>query len=387
MTATATPPRPRPRAGFTLIELMIAISLGLVIIGTVVSGLRVASQAFTLVNRLAQENQLMRVGCEVAHDHLDYWTDIDDPDGPASNRPLRGHDGNGGLPFTPMADIAPYVAGATRELDTGWNAAEPWVAADPRTWWHGNLAATVGTNVIFGHYSIFTNSAQSTGVGRGAAGTYGTVTVPHNWLNNQLWTMYTALGYYGYLDYTPAGTLYQSYLPLSGGTNDDGEALVLDTPYGHFANGEGNQRYPYDMYRLTMGTAIGLVSPSAGGATASGTHQQYYWLDYTNPGGQGTFNQFNADTMRSAPLLASNGPAVWPRVAVSVQRFIKNNRFANACRVVCTSPLTGEHAQLVWNGIGSTLRGARLQRAKAGGWATWDDDPLVASNSPTIDDP
>ena len=386
MTATATPLRPRPRAAFTLVELLISVSLGLVILGTVASGMRVASQAFTLVNRLAQENQLMRVGCEVAHDHLDYWTDIDDPEGPASNRPLRTRNASGGLPFTPMTDIAHYVAGASRELDTGWNAADPWAAADPRTWWRGNLAATWGSNVIFGRYSIFTNGVQSTAIGPGGA--YGTVTVAHSWLNNQIWSFYTALGYYGCFDYMPPNTIYECYMPMnsSGGTNDDGEPLVLDRS-GRFANGEGNQRFPYDLYRQTMSTAIGLVSPTATNAIDPNTHQQLYRLDYTGAS-EGVFQHFNADTTKRAGLLDGTGPGTWPSVTVAVQRFIKNSRFGNACRVVCTSPLTGEHAQLVWNGIGSTLRGARLQRGQAGGWAVWDDDPAtVGSNTATLDDP
>ncbi len=40
------------RAAFTLIELMLAISLGMVIMLTVMAGFRVASQSMTLVNRL-----------------------------------------------------------------------------------------------------------------------------------------------------------------------------------------------------------------------------------------------------------------------------------------------------------------------------------------------
>jgi prepilin-type N-terminal cleavage/methylation domain-containing protein len=384
MNTPDAPHRRRARAAFTLIEMMIAISLGLVIVGTVLSGLRVASQAITVVNRLAQENQLMRLGCEVAHEHLDFWNDCDDPENPA-NQTLRGKDMNGGLPFTPMGDIVPYAPGANAEASTGWNPSDTWPAADPRTWWHGNLAEKCNSNVMLGRYSIFGNTAPSLDV-NASFGDYGQVTVLHSWLYNQLWSLRTAVGYYGYFDYAPANTMYQCYMPwLSGQTNDDGEPLVFDTPGGGFASSEGPQFYPHGLYRLTMGTAIGLVSPTAAAATMASTHQQYYYLDYQ--GDLNTLHRFDADTTTALPLIAGNGPATWPSVRVSMQRFIKTNRFVAVCRVTSTSPLTGEHQQLVWDGIGSSLRGARLQRGRSG-WATWDDDPAtVAANTPSLDDP
>jgi prepilin-type N-terminal cleavage/methylation domain-containing protein len=405
--------RVHPSAGFTLIELMIAISLSAVILLTVTSGFRVASQSVTAVSRLATENQLMRLGCQVAHDRLDYWTDFDDPDN-VNNQNLRSKDMNGGLPFTPMNLAAPYSPNGSAELATGWNSSEHWSEADPRVWWHGNVAEKCNSNVLCGRYSIFGNTSQTLTVTTNnlTIGSYGQVSVVHCWRYNQIWSLHNALGYYGCFDYMPANTLYEAYQPYnSGQTNDDGEALLLDTPGGAFASTEGPQYYPHGLYRLSMGTAIGLTVPAAFNVTGTqpgaGSHgltspangpsmnrsiyfQQYYYLDYQ--ANLPTMQQFNMDTTSTAQLIPGSGPSTWPNVQVSVQRFIKTNRFVNVCRVVCRSPLSGQVTQLVWDGTGSSLRGARLQRTykpiNNSSWAVWDDDPAqVANNSPTLDDP
>jgi len=137
---------------------------------------------------------------------------------------------------------------------------------------------------------------------------------------------------------------------------------------------------------------MGLTSPTNSYAINSLSQQQYYYLDYQ--GNLPTLLRFNQDTTDGSSLVAQS-PATWPQVQISMQRFIKTNRFVNVCRVICTSPITGQVMQLVWDGIGSSLRGARLQRNQIGsggtttsGWATWDDDPsTVASNTATLDDP
>ena len=54
--------RARLQRGFTLIELMIAISLGMLLVYTATAGFRSASQSVTLSNRLALENSLLRAG-------------------------------------------------------------------------------------------------------------------------------------------------------------------------------------------------------------------------------------------------------------------------------------------------------------------------------------
>jgi prepilin-type N-terminal cleavage/methylation domain-containing protein len=65
------------RRGFTLIELMIAITLGMLLVYTAIAGFRVASQCATISNRLSLENSLIRAGITEAHQQLDFWTNLD----------------------------------------------------------------------------------------------------------------------------------------------------------------------------------------------------------------------------------------------------------------------------------------------------------------------
>jgi type II secretory pathway pseudopilin PulG len=426
------PPHAHGQAAFTLIELMIAISLGIVILLTVMSGFRVASQSVSIVNRLSTENQLMRLGVERAHEYLDFWEDYDDPDNP-SNQPLRGNDSGGGLPFTPMNAVSPYKpASSNSELTTGWDAEEHWPMSDPRVWWHGNVAEKDNSNVMLGRYALFANTAPSLNV-ISSTSTYGRVSVLHSWLYNQIWIMHNAIGYYGYLDYLPANTMFECYMPYSSGgtarTNDDGEPILLDTPGGAFASTEGPQHYPHGQYRLTMGAAMalttpfaltplnasqqqpgahnpGLTNPANGPSTNKSSYfQQYYYVDYGY--NANIFKQFLLDTTNATGLITgqilppvaipgqpgtpSDGPETWPNVRVTIQRFIKTNRFVNVCKVVCVSPLTGQTTQLVWDGFGTTLRGARLQRLQNTGWVTWDDPQIIpparAANFHSLDEP
>src|SRR5689334_14329749 len=83
---------------FTLIEVMIAMSLGLAICFSAFSAVRLCSQTATVMNRLSLENALMREGIAAALHDLDFWTSLDDPDNPAE-QPLRAGAGN---PFKPL---------------------------------------------------------------------------------------------------------------------------------------------------------------------------------------------------------------------------------------------------------------------------------------------
>ncbi len=213
--------------------------------------------------------------------------------------------------------------------------------SDPRVWWHGNVAEKDNSNLMLGRYALFANTASTLDVTSSFAD-YGQVKVPHSWLYGQIWGLHSALGFYGYLDYLPANTMYECYMPYSGSgnarTNDDGEPILLDQPGGPFASSEGPQYYPHGQYRLTMGTAMALTSPFAltalnasqpqpghnqGGLTnpANGQSmnkstyfQQYYYTDYqVNPA---IFQQFDLDTANTTSLLT--GGTV-PPVAIPSQ--------------------------------------------------------------------
>jgi prepilin-type N-terminal cleavage/methylation domain-containing protein len=382
------------RQGFTLIEVMLSVALGALVVYTATAGFRVAAQSVTIVNRLSVENAIMRGGLQQAHDRLDFWTDCDNPD-LVSEQTLRGKDANGGLPFTPMRDVFPRVPSTEPEAATGWDPAETWSAHDPRNWWHGSVAEKFNTSLVLGRYAVFANTKRDPHVQSpmmfGPAPTdYGTVRVPHSWLYNQIWGLHNALGYYGFADYLPANTLFACYGEVKemqanafDNSNQGGMPRLLMQPGSSFDNGEGNQEYCKGLWRLTMVSAYGLVSPTHPSATQPAAHQKKYIVGYWNNGGD--FTRLINETDNSAWVLSLDGPAAWPKATVSVARFIKTARFVSLCKVRWTSPLTGETAQLAFAGFGTTLRGARQQRRLTGGWAAWDG-PANASNDRTLDD-
>lgn len=183
------------QVGFTLIEMMLAIALGMLVIYTAVAGFRAASQSITTAKRLSLENSILRSGYFEAQTQLDFWTNLDDPLAPDSERPLKSTSGPGssigainsryynmkrGLPFTPMRALQsegvwpksrdvprfakPRTTNGARvdtirprdltefplapsanandplEADTGFDPTYSWSPHDPRTWIRVDLA-------------------------------------------------------------------------------------------------------------------------------------------------------------------------------------------------------------------------------------------------------
>jgi hypothetical protein len=386
-----------PTQAFTLIEMMISVSLGMAIVYVAVIGFNVAAQSISITNRMAIETAILRAGCVAANERLDFWTDYDDPDNTADQR-LRGSNATGGLPFTPMSVVFPLVRHPTdQELTRGWDPAEPWKAADPRTWWRGNLAEKFQSGMLLGRYGIFGNTqppvlVTGAAIGiPGGIGTYGTVQVAHEWYYKQVWGLHNALGYYGYAEYLPQNTLFachQDYqIPVPGnpesGTNQDGMPLLLFKPGTSFDNGEGGQEYPKGLWRLTMLTSYAVVSPTSANAGDPRAHRSRYTTGYhDNPA---DFRRFLRETENGQRLL--DGPGHWAQADVTLQRFIKTGRFVNLCRVRLVDKVSGAITEVAYTGFGTTLRGARLQRrhpSAGGGWSDHDNRVGVADD-PTLD--
>lgn len=390
---------PASTRGFTLIEMMLAVALGLAVVYVAFAGFRVASQAVTITNRMATENALMRAGCDMAHERLDFWTDYDDPVAGGETPRLRASNGGEGMPFTPMSSVMPLARNAMQpERSVGWDPDEPWSASDPRTWWHGNVAEKFHTDMTLGRYGIFANTRSNLLVSASApVGDYGTVEVPHSWQYNQVWDLHRALGYYGFADYVPANTLFACYREFAGTatpfpTNLDGMPLVLFKPGSSFDNGEGGQEYPKGLWRLTMVSSYAVLSPTSPTAPTPAAHQSRYTTGYWN--NDTDFSRFLRESENRRELITGKSsvsdqwrPTHWPEVTVTTQRFIKTARFVNLCRVRWVSPITGERAELAFTGFSTTLRGARLQRRHpdhGGGWARWDN-ATGATNDLTLD--
>ncbi|MBA2480973.1 MAG: prepilin-type N-terminal cleavage/methylation domain-containing protein [Planctomycetes bacterium] len=81
---------------FTLVELMIAISLSLVIMLVAVTAFRQASQTISLMNRLSVENGMLRTGYFITTEDVDFWNSHANPDYPY----LKGHMSDAVLAFS-----------------------------------------------------------------------------------------------------------------------------------------------------------------------------------------------------------------------------------------------------------------------------------------------
>jgi hypothetical protein len=73
-------------------------------------------------------------------------------------------------------------------------------------------------------------------------------------------------------------------------------------------------------------------------------------------------------------------PAHWPVMGTYVARYVNHNRFACISRVRWANVLTGEISEISFTAFGTTLRGARQQRRKGGGWADWHDPRTPPTN-------
>jgi hypothetical protein len=95
-----------------------------------------------------------------------------------------------------------------------------------------------------------------------------------------------------------------------------------------------------------------------------------------------------ADPLLGRPALLKNKPENWPTMEVHVLRMIYNGKFVNLNRVIMTDSITGKTIQLSFAAFGTTLRGARQQRAEGAqgtpaGWA----DPFSITPSRNLDSP
>lgn len=310
------------RSGFTLIELMISLALGSLVIYTAAAGFRAAAQSFTIAQRLALENAIMRSGLEQANERVDFWTDCDNPYD-QNQQQLRTPAGGvfkdiggakNGLPFSPMKDVFPLVRDSVNsELTRGWDPKETWSAHDSRVWFHGDLTSKMRAGKYGGYYNMFCNTAARVVIKNhsyafwwNCAGLsdYGTVDVPHTWLMGQIWGMHQALGFYGYADYMPSNTLYVAYGPVFSGnlginlsnesnlwgdgvhggnantgeilnplvTAGDGSYWQLAHPNSRFnqasETGRWFKEFPNGLGRLTQNGTFALVSPTFSGKDA-----------------------------------------------------------------------------------------------------------------------
>jgi prepilin-type N-terminal cleavage/methylation domain-containing protein len=419
--------RPYRRRGFTLIELMLAMALGIVIVFTAFAGIRVASQCYTISSRLSLENSMLRTGFMKALEELDFWNSYDDPfDSSTTFGSTNGGEvmRNPGLPFCPFATAPVSMKpgnslplngdGTTMYLNesggsvAGWYADYSWPMSDPAVWCRVNMGESCSgkgapMDMRFGYYGMFSGTYPS----------FSTIpnytpnpsTVPHQWLSNQMEALKKNLGYYGMIEYLPANTIY-AYNTYKGaqGANPDGLSKEMSQPGGGpgwFADGDGGTQSPRGLYRDNKDVSFGIFPTNPmimyqpwnqGGSFNGGIYgavqQQWNTGQYTNTS---AMQDFQNRSMTNTPLMPAE-PITWPGVATSVERFVTYDRFAAVMRVRLTNAITGQHLEFNFSGFGTSLRGARQQRNQSagGGWAIYDNDalPSVSSrNTATLDTP
>jgi len=378
------------RRAFTLLEVLIAITLSIFMVITVYSCFRVATATVTSCNRLSLENRLLAAGVVLALDDLDSWNDLDDAVDPLRQTlrtsPTLGMPAGSFPDGAQSARAQPFTAFA-QSWTTGLAAVptgsydQGWLAHDPKTWYRGDGSLKTNGNgdtnerSIFGHYGLFggttpevTLGPRSVDVVRGAIDAGSTLPVA-NWLNVQHKGLANGLGWYGWLDYVPANALIDFYEGADGS-----RARVLRELAGGDRNNLGavgrlvNQGDPRVFSSKNR--------PVSRGSYLFGTHlgiSRVLALNRTMGGNSGA----DAEALSSHHVLMKaldqpqallpTQPEAWPTVETSIRRYMKYQRITNLCVVRLGDPLTTRSLEIVFPAVGTTLRGARLSRAGAAG--------------------
>lgn len=326
---------------------------------------------------------------------------------------------------TPQAPILPLDGSPTTpptwntkaDSDVGFDPTYAWAPHDPRTWYRGNAIekergdtwdSDFGVPMWFGRYGIFTNTDEGTSLSfrtlsvkpygtdpessRYQAGYSSTSKAPHRWYARQVLGLSRALGFYGMCDYLPSNTIYGVYTSYAGGRTSPGGIPGYFLPNKGFLIGTGmHEIHALGLHGLTHAQSFGVMNPAL--RTISDTdlvneHFRYWESDYStywNTGNATALQNFMKSTLALDTMMKTS-PDHWPVVSVGVAHYIKSAKFANVARVRWTNPLTGAESELSFTAVGTTLRGARMQRKIGGGWAKWDN-ASSATNDPHLDTP
>ncbi len=322
------------RAGFTMIEMLIATALGLVICAAAWAGLRAATQSVAVVNRLSLENSLLRQGAIAALDDLDTWRSLDDPDD-ASRQTLRT---GGGFP----APFAALALPAGMPIDPDHSSSRAWFRGDPV-----NGDAKTG-----GDYGLLGHSADPDPASA--------------WRHRFLAHVVDRLGYYALIDYAPADTLF-SWSGADGRPVGECWRHDQNAPGTFTSANHAWVHVPRDVIGVTRGTLYTITADPA--YVANGVHRRWFGLWDFVPLAPG-WRTDDAFAHCGQPIaLLPLKPSAWPGLSVETRRFAMGYRRWQTATVVLASPITGAKLKLFLATTSTTLRGARLQRHAVSGWA------------------
>ncbi len=330
-------------------------------------------------------------------------------------------------PPTTALPIAQPVVDA--EYARGWRPDYHWAAADERTWFSGNggetlngdgsgstpvVSAVMRSDKRCGRYAIFESpkaapmlgdsgpNPAETIVGTGT-GPYGQIESRHSWRPATLYGLRHALGYYGFCEYLPANQILCAYgwaRKDASGWADIDEAFHAG--WSRFPSnpdsGQSGLRYapfPTTLYHPTRNLSLTLFARSPYAFTSSQgttTTASLPLASFAGSGGgwNGNYTRGLACGTGQNPDLAAavyfedwfdaacvtralmrTRPAEWPEVTLSIGRWVTSAHFYATAGARWVSPVSGAISELTVNGYGTSLRGARQQRGRSGGWARW----------------
>ncbi|MDA3962562.1 MAG: prepilin-type N-terminal cleavage/methylation domain-containing protein [Planctomycetota bacterium] len=235
------------------------------------------------------------------------------------------------------------------------------------------------------------------------------------WHEHQVLYGLQAFGSYGTMDYLPANAVLRIHgtqawcakLPLEGdyaagvanGTiNAPVDGWVrIDERVDHRITGYNDYGSCFNGYGRVVGQRSQALTRA--NATVRDWHSlrvpgsdslQDLVSDYRNPfaGPESHHFVYKGEIRNNTWVenLLPQPPPDWPRLRLEVMRGLLRGRFFTLARIRWTDTASNEEAELVLTGIGTTLRGARQQRARDGGWAAWYGRNDTR-NTPTLDQP
>lgn len=334
-----------------------------------------------------------------------------------------------GLPFTPMKDLpaddhdtgttvvrlrpgetilptadeqADAALVLTADLDRGWDMHRPYQASHPVNWSRSRLLQGSSDIQLYGRYGLFAHVKRWPSLGTGPmtadpypstnTGTFGqpSASDSHTFTlyDNRIDYIWRVLGNYGAMDYLPANTLYGfTYgLRTSSGDNDEATddrysprfgrglgrsisvgstpAIVPASPF----SGQDSVGFVTDGSDVLDDGDMGIVAGSALSPTLRIlSHRKKFVSEYSHIYFYGdTYNR-----LIQVPPLTPQRPGSWPDLRLAFLRTITKGRFAGVGFVRWLDQTTGKEVELEVCALGTTLRGARQQRHRDGGWATF----------------
>lgn len=323
---------PVRRQGFTLIEMIIAISLSSLLVLVAMAGLRITAQTVSTANRLSMLNNILRTAVVAANEEMDFWDTFDSRSDPA-RRPLRAV----GRPFQPLSFTTP-------------NTSISFDHSNPREWWNGHIWSS--NHRRWGDYSIF-----------GKQGLTNDPLVPpeRDWRHQILPYLSNNLGYFAAMDYLPANFVFGYY---QGGDNNGGGTIPTEfgsnSPgigYGHFATMWRGRAQP--KCKVEVGHDSGLLLTTVSGKYL---HPDSHRAIHSNNGGDWHVSKLGNWANYPQVEFLSSKPVTWPDVSIQTRVAYQFQNFIHESQVTVNDSLSGESVSMRIRGLTTTLRGARRQR-------------------------